>query len=114
MEVADCAGYLYYAWNELLLYDFILSICEVLFDKKNYEVRGIEADRKIIQESYESKEILAFLREPTKVHYSDLNFCFQEFYFSTPFFGGNIFFFSKGFKLNLCLENGSTHLSQDF
>ena len=106
MEVDDCWGYVNYAWNELLPDDLYLRIFEELLDKKNYEFCGIEADRKILQEFDKSKEILAFLSEPKKVYYSDLNFCFQDAFW--------VSLFGKLFKLFFCLENATTHACQDF
>ena len=106
MEVDDCWGDVNYAWNELLLDYFYLRIFEELLDKKNYEFCGIEVDRKILQEFRKRKEILAFLLEPTKVYYSDDDFCFLDAFL--------VLLFGKLFKLLFCLENGSTHACQDF
>ena len=105
-EVGDCCDYVNYAWDDLLPDDFYLRLCEELIDKKNYEFCGIEVDRKILQEFRKRKEILAFLPEPTKVYYSDDDFCFQDAFW--------VLLFGKLFKLISCLENGITHACQDF
>ena len=106
MEVDDWHGYVWDVWNELLPYNFFLGIFEELIEKKNCEFWGIEADRKIIQVSWQSKEILFLLPEPTIVYWCDYNFCFLDV------FGINQF--GKIFKLLFFQENGFTHECQSF